>query len=125
MSKTKVLLIGMPDVIGLGKLLPKRHSYPNLAIISLASNLDDCDAKVLNLVFKRKGVRKTLLKYLNKFEPEVVGLSSMSFQFNTLMKIAEIVKESNKDIKIVVGGYHASLMYKEIAKDSSIFIICF
>jgi len=118
----KVLLIGMPDVVAMGKILPKKNAYPNLAVISLASNLD-CDVKVLNLVYKRKGIRKTILSYLRGFKPGIVGLSSMSFQFHTLKRIAAIIKEYDDNIKIAIGGYHASLMYDHILNGNIDFIV--
>ena len=45
----------------------------------------------------------------------MVGLSAMTFQFNTARRIAEFIKSLHQDIKIAIGGYHATLMYEEIA----------
>ena len=39
----------------------------------------------------------------------------MTFQFNTAQKIASFIKNLSSNIKIAIGGYHATLMYEEIA----------
>ena len=49
----------------------------------------------------------------------MVGLSAMTFQFNTARRIAEFIKSLHRDIKIVIGGYHATLMYEEIASSDN------
>ena len=47
----------------------------------------------------------------------MIGLSAMTFQFNTAWRIAEFIKSVHRDIKIAIGGYHATLMYEEIASN--------
>ena len=42
----------------------------------------------------------------------------MSFQFATARKIASLIKGLNRNIKIVLGGYHATVMYDEVCKSN-------
>ena len=56
-------------------------------------------------------------KTVEEYQPDVVGLSAMTFQFNTAWRIAEFIKSVHRDIKIAIGGYHATLMYEEIASN--------
>jgi radical SAM superfamily enzyme YgiQ (UPF0313 family) len=52
---------------------------------------------------------------IEEYKPDVVGLSAMTFQFDTARRIAGFIREEFRDVKIAVGGYHATLMYEEIA----------
>ena len=49
----------------------------------------------------------------------MIGLSAMTFQFNTAWRIVEFIKSLHRDIKIAIGGYHATLMYEEIASSDN------
>jgi radical SAM superfamily enzyme YgiQ (UPF0313 family) len=48
----------------------------------------------------------------------VVGLSAMTFQFDTLLRVARLIHAFDPTIKLVAGGYHASLMAREVAADA-------
>ncbi|HDY66154.1 MAG TPA: radical SAM protein [Candidatus Scalindua sp.] len=108
-----VLLLSMPDTAP--HFSGKRWKAPNLAISSIAGNIKDHDVFVADLVLKREKIKETVIELLKKYEPSIVGLSAMSFQFDTSRKVAQLIKEENKDIKTVLGGYHATLMYDEIS----------
>jgi radical SAM superfamily enzyme YgiQ (UPF0313 family) len=109
----KILLIAMPDVASDG--IARGQIGPNLALSSLAGNIDGCEIQIADLVLKRKHIKRTILKIMKNFNPDIVGLSAMTFQYDTAVKISALLKGIKKEIKIVIGGYHASLMYKEIA----------
>ncbi|MGB9597501.1 MAG: B12-binding domain-containing radical SAM protein, partial [Candidatus Poribacteria bacterium] len=49
---------------------------------------------------------------------DIVGLSFMSFQYSNAIKIAKIIKEYDSKILVVIGGYHPSLMYEEMAEST-------
>lgn len=93
----------------------KRWKAPNLAISSIAGNVKNHNVFVADLVLRRENVRETVIKLIKKYSPSIVGLSAMSFQFDTSRKIAQIIRKENKEIKISLGGYHATLMYEEIS----------
>jgi radical SAM superfamily enzyme YgiQ (UPF0313 family) len=40
----------------------------------------------------------------------------MAWQYNTCIKLIKLIKQMLPDVKIVIGGYHATLMYEEIAE---------
>jgi len=107
----KVLLLAMPDAIS---ALDGLVTIPNTGLCSIAGNLRDCDVKVLDLVGFRRHVRESLLRQLRLFRPDIVGLSAMTFQYDSALKVARIVREWNPETLIVLGGYHASLLYHEI-----------
>jgi radical SAM superfamily enzyme YgiQ (UPF0313 family) len=54
-------------------------------------------------------VRDTVTRLVCDFDPEVVGLSIMTFQRPTAARIIDLVRALRPGTKIVVGGYDASL----------------
>ena len=108
----KVLLISMPDAVSAFDGLV---TFPNTGLCSIAGNLTDCEVRVLDLVACRKKIRNAVLEQLHTFRPELVGLSAMTFQYASAVKVARIVKDWNSEVPIVLGGYHGSLSYEEIA----------
>lgn len=118
----RVFLLAMPGTVD---FLEYATRFPNLAIISLAGNLMGHDVKVLDLVCYKPHIRKIIEKTITAFKPQIVGLSAMTFQFSTLCRIAQFIKNLNPYIKIVAGGYHVSLMAKEEAEGEKLNYIDF
>ena len=109
----KVLLLAMPDTVS---ALDSILKIPNLGLCSLAGNLRGCEVKVMDLAFRRKGLDQLLNETLAEFEPDLVGLSAMSFQYESACHVASLVRSLNRKTRIVLGGYHASLMAEEIGR---------
>ena len=93
----------------------KRWKAPNLAVSSIAGNIQGHNVFVADLVLRRDKVKETVMALLEKYQPSVVGLSAMSFQFDTARNIAQLIRNENREIRIALGGYHATLMYDEIS----------
>lgn len=110
----KILLCSMPDTVP--QFSAKTWRAPNLAISSIAGNIQPHHEVVLaDLVLKRKTLLSSIKKAIEDYQPDVVGLSAMTFQFDTARRIAAFIKSMHREIKIAIGGYHATLMYEEIA----------
>jgi radical SAM superfamily enzyme YgiQ (UPF0313 family) len=77
------------------------------------------------LVRKRRQLRKYITKTLLKIQPDLVGLSAMAWQYDTCIKLIKLVKLVLPEVKIVIGGYHATLMNEEIAASSEAEMIDF
>jgi len=111
----KIILISMPDVTSL-VIHESAFHMPNLGIASIAGNIDERhDVYIIDLIRKRNNIRKYLAKILKKIKPDLVGLSAMAWQYETCAKVMKLVKSLVSDVKIVIGGYHATLMSEEIA----------
>jgi anaerobic magnesium-protoporphyrin IX monomethyl ester cyclase len=114
----KVLLVSMPDVVPILVHEAAVH-IPNLGIASIGGNIDkEHDVYLVDLIRKRRSVKKYLIKTIGRIKPDIVGLSAMAWQFDTCIKIAHLIKELSPEVKIVIGGYHATLMAEEIAASS-------
>ena len=111
----KVVLISMPDVTPIVIHEAAVH-MPNLGIASVGGNIDPEHAVFLiDLVRKRRQIRSYLTSTLKRINPDVVGLSSMAWQYHTCTRLAKLIKQILPEVKVVVGGYHPTLMSEEIA----------
>jgi radical SAM superfamily enzyme YgiQ (UPF0313 family) len=111
----KVVLISMPDVVPI-IIHEMAFHLPNLGIASIGGNIDaPHEVFLIDLIRKRGSINKYLRKQLTKIRPELVGLSAMAWQYDTCVRIARLIKNILPDVKIVIGGYHATLMAEEIA----------
>jgi len=114
-----VLLLSMPD--SFEHMPPVAIRMPNGALTSLAGNVDDHHrVAVADLILTHRRVRETVTRLIHEREPEVVGLSVMTFQRRTAHRIIELARALKPDVKIVVGGYDPSLApeaYQEMGAD--------
>ena len=114
-----ILLLSMPD--SFEHMPPVAIRMPNGALTSLAGNVDPQHRVVVaDLVLVQRQVRETVTRLVREFDPDVVGLSIMTFQRRTAVRIVELVRALRAGVKIVVGGYDPSLApeaYEEIDID--------
>jgi radical SAM superfamily enzyme YgiQ (UPF0313 family) len=103
-----VLLLSMPDSFEHMPSLAIR--MPNGGLTSIAGNVDAHHrVAVADLVLVQRRVRETVIRLVRDLNPEVVGLSIMTFQRRTAARIIELVRLLKPAAKIVVGGYDPSL----------------
>jgi radical SAM superfamily enzyme YgiQ (UPF0313 family) len=103
-----VLLLSMPD--SFEHMPPIVVRMPNGALASLAGNVDaHHNVAIADLILAQKGVRDTIESLVRDHEPDVVGLSVMTFQRATAFKIARLVRLLRPQARIVAGGYDPSL----------------
>ncbi len=116
-ERYRVFLLAMPDTqVSLNEIM----QMPNLAIASLAGNLDNCEVKIQDLVCIRKNTRQFIEKVMREFRPHVVGISSMTFQYPTARTVARWIRDVRPDVKLVLGGYHGSLTYDGLSETGDI-----
>ena len=110
----KILLMSMPDVAPVIMHESAFH-MPNLGIASIGANIDaGHEVYVVDLIRKRWGLRKHLERMLAAIQPDLVGLSTMTWQYATCTKIIRLIRRMLPSAKIAIGGYHATLMFAEI-----------
>jgi anaerobic magnesium-protoporphyrin IX monomethyl ester cyclase len=106
-----VLLLSMPDSFEHMPSIVIR--MPNGALTSLAGNVDPRHrVAVADLILVQQRVRDTVTRLVHELNPDVVGLSVMTFQRRTASRIIELVRALKPDVKIAVGGYDPSLATK-------------
>jgi radical SAM superfamily enzyme YgiQ (UPF0313 family) len=98
----------MPD--SFEHMPPIAVRMPNGALTSLAGNVDKHHAvTVADLILVQDRVRETVRNLVTKCRPDVVGLSVMTFQRKTALRIIELIRSQKPDTLIAVGGYDPTL----------------
>src|SRR5437868_9388655 len=81
-----ILLLSMPD--SFEQMPPLAVRMPNGALTSLAGNVDpQHKVTVADLILVQNRVRETVLELIAKYQPDVVGLSVMTFLRKTALRI--------------------------------------
>jgi radical SAM superfamily enzyme YgiQ (UPF0313 family) len=103
-----VLLLSMPDSFEHMPTVGIR--MPNGALASLAGNVDPPHrVAVADLVLVQARVRETVERLVRQHRPDVVGLSVMTFQRRTALRLIRLVRALAPSVRIVAGGYDPSL----------------
>jgi anaerobic magnesium-protoporphyrin IX monomethyl ester cyclase len=98
----------MPD--SFEHMPPIAVRMPNGALTSLAGNVDPHHKIfVADLILAQRHVRETVQELVAKIDPDLVGLSVMTFQRRTALRIIEFVRSLKPNVRIAVGGYDPSL----------------
>jgi anaerobic magnesium-protoporphyrin IX monomethyl ester cyclase len=107
-ARMKILLLSMPDSF---EHMPEPVvRMPNGALTSLAGNIDAYHTvQVADLILVQRRVRQTVEQLVGDLQPDVVGLSVMTFQRKTAEKIISLIRTLRPGARIVVGGYDPSL----------------
>ena len=103
-----ILLLSMPDSFEHTPTIAIR--MPNGALASLAGNIDPHHrVAIADLVLAQSSVRPTVERLMHEIQPDLVGLSVMTFQRGTARRIISLIRTLKPDARIVVGGYDPSL----------------
>lgn len=112
----KVILMSMPDVAPLIIHETAIH-MPSHGIACVGGNIDERhEVYIVDLIRKRRSLKKYITRILLKYRPDIVGLSAMAWQYDTCIKLIKLIKSVRPEVKIAIGGYHATLMNEEIAE---------
>jgi len=114
-----ILLLSMPDSFEHMPTVAIR--MPNGGLSSIAGNVDPHHrVAIADLVLVQRTVREVLLRLIREFDPDVVGLSVMTFQRRTARRIMEVLRMWKPTLRIAAGGYDPSLApeaYQDMALD--------
>jgi anaerobic magnesium-protoporphyrin IX monomethyl ester cyclase len=114
----RILLLSMPDSFEHTPALTMR--MPNGALASLAGNLDlRHDVGIADLVLAQHAVRETVERLVRERQPDVVGLSIMTFQRTTALRLIQVIRALRPSVHIVAGGYDPSLAPEAYAASES------
>jgi radical SAM superfamily enzyme YgiQ (UPF0313 family) len=93
---------------------------PNGGLTSLAGNVDPHHkVAVADLILVQQSVRQTVERLVREHNPDIVGLSVMTFQRKTAFRVIDLVRSIKPDVKVVVGGYDPSLASDAYRKEGS------
>ncbi len=107
----KILLLNAPPLKIMGIT---GQIYPPLGILYLASyareRMKDLEIRAID---GYKGDRNKLIEKIVKFKPDVLGVSFTTQAATGAYHLINEVKERNKDIFVVVGGAHPTIVPEE------------
>jgi anaerobic magnesium-protoporphyrin IX monomethyl ester cyclase len=96
----KVVLISMPDVIPIVIHEMALH-MPNHGIACVGGNIDrGHEVHLIDLVRKRGNIAAYLTKTLKRIQPDLIGLSAMTWQFPTCLAVIRLIKDILPNVKI-------------------------
>jgi valyl-tRNA synthetase len=103
-----VLLLSMPD--SFEHMAPIAVRMPNGALTSIAGNVDPQHrVAVADLILVQGRVAATVERLIAEHQPDVVGLSVMTFQRRTALRLIERIRRLRPSASIVVGGVTVEL----------------
>lgn len=95
---------------------------PPIGIMYLASYIREKrkdEVKLLDLLFSNS-FTNTIQEIMNEFKPDIVGISAITNEAETLHKIAKLIKSIRPDTKIVVGGPYVTSCRIAVLDDSNV-----
>ena len=96
--------------------IPRRQwEPPSVAMATIAGQIDNHDVRVADMSIWRKQAPRRFLEALKEFNPEIVGFTAMTFQYQSALEFAWLAKQFNPKIRTALGGYHATLFCDELA----------
>ena len=96
------------------------NSYPPLGLAYLAAvvrKYNKCDVKIFDLGLTPKVKIYKEIREILQFKPDVVGITAMTNVYYNACKIAQMLKNSQHSIKIVMGGPHVTIFPMDAIKN--------
>ena len=107
------LLINLPtmDIYKNTKVESGVPILPPLTQVTLAGSLDN--AKIIDL-----NIKNNLREIIIREKPKYIAITVLTASYNQMLQTCKLIKETNKNIKIILGGHHISAFPEESLKES-------
>ncbi len=119
----KVLFIEPPtsqkERYGKLKDIGTLHPSLGLAYVAAMSESKDHEVKVVDSEAMNYNF-DDIKKIIKEFHPEIIGMQTFCTNMNRCYKIAEIAKNFDNNIKVILGGAHATLEPKKCLENENI-----
>lgn len=108
----KILLINPPETGQSG------YTNPPLGLLYIAGTLVKYgfDVRVIDGCIEGKDA---VYQVMVKYQPELVGITCLTPGRKQALQVAKMAKDLNSTIKVVMGGAHPTIMYKQILENYS------
>jgi len=97
---------------------------PPLGLIALLSHVNKkFGEKIKGKIIKSRvdfDSYEELNRYINDFDPDIIGVSTMTFHKNFFHEAIKNIRENGYKKMILVGGPHPTTSYQEVLKDKNI-----
>jgi radical SAM superfamily enzyme YgiQ (UPF0313 family) len=112
----RIILINPPIVAEFGENI---YLPINLAYIAALLEENHHEIEIIDLQIECRSIKK-LIERIKKFNPELIGITSVTPTFPYALKLAELFKKVKKDMKIVLGGIHVTAMPEDTLKNDCV-----
>ena len=113
----KIVLINAP----VKRPSPHARLAPPLGLAYIASALLKEGHDVRAIDFNISGLNYGIVERMAEIErPAIVGISAHTETFNNALRIAERIKSINKEVNIVMGGPHPSLLPAQVLESPAV-----
>ncbi len=111
----KILLVSPPTE----SLSYKEGYYPiGLAIIGRILENEGHEVLIKDYYYKKYAPStEEVLALIRRFKPDVFGMTCMTMNRVSCFRYSKIAKQINPNIKVIMGGVHASIMHEQILKN--------
>ncbi len=123
---TKVLLVRPNKIGSIGRTIKDNYAtvIPPIGLMYLASALRIwCSIRPVVKILDTGvdvGKKEDITEKILKFNPDVVGISSMTIEANRALGIAQCVKKAKNNCKVIFGGPHAVTSPSSILESGSV-----
>ena len=110
------------------KYIHKKLIGPPLGLLTIAASLN-CEIELLDMKGEydfdpnAPSPEQLVERSVRSFQPDIVGVTVITSEFNAGMRILEVVKRLDKEIITIGGGLHASLCPQDFDRKSQVDII--
>lgn len=119
----KILLVNPPNHNAISSCMPKileegLDFLPPLGLMYIAGYLQkysDYEVKILDCQVEQLSTIE-IENRIKEENPDVVGITAMTFTFIDVLLLAKLVKSINSNIKIILGGPHINIYPEETLK---------
>lgn len=122
-----VLFIVPPEIYSIesytsDKIIKTREFRPRLGILCVAGYLRDKMGIIPAIVdYPAEGIDiEDIKNIIDKYDPDIVGLSVLTFNLLDCLEVAKSIKKMKRDIKICFGGFHPTLYPEETLNFESV-----
>ena len=82
------------------------------------------EAVVSKKLAKIIDITKEIVYQINEMQPDLIGFSVFTLNYQRSLKIAKLIKKSNPKIPIVFGGIHPTCVPERVIKEKVVDIVC-
>lgn len=96
---------------------------PPLGLLYIASSIRESwknvEVKIIDLGVENMSI-DDVGNNIREFDPDILGLSTLTVEAEIMEKIARLAKTIKKDMIVLVGGPHATLCYEQVLENRDI-----
>lgn len=118
-----IVFIVPPMFISLDRDMGPRHTTPHIGLAYVAAYLREKGYKVSIIDSPIEKLKlQDIEERIRKIKPDFIGMTATSMQINEAHLLAKFIKEEiDRNMPIIIGGYHATALPKETLDYSKYF----